>query len=407
MFSDFTEGLFRDQSLLVAKFRDPLRQRTQHFDRRKGNAFPKIPCDRLGKTATVEEHCESIFVSAMSAGIFPSAAASARVSVDEFVLAYRGILLARIFEEKIASLYRSGKVIGGVYLGRGQEAFSYALAGQLDRRLGDTFGACIRDQAGRTAFGEPLLDAARTYLGKVTGPMRGRDGNIHRGLPRQGMPAMISHLGSMISVINGTLIAKRYRGESAYVGGVSTGDGQTSTGAFHEGLNQAAVEKLPLVVAVSNNQYAYSTPIAKQYACGDLVDRAAGYGVSGYSVDGTDLMACLEVFRTAITRARAGEGPQMVVGKLLRLSGHGEHDDASYVSAEARSGRYGRDCVAVARERILEDGFLTVKELEALESEVQGFVEQTVAQAQSEEDPSSLREDWSALSTRRLIVNQF
>jgi len=343
----------------------------------------------------------------MSARVFQSAADSVRVTAGEFVAGYRGMLVARIFEEKVSALYRAGKIVGGVYVGRGQEAFSYALGGQLDRHLGDVFSPLIRDQAGRTAFGEPLLDAARTYLGKVDGPMRGRDGNIHRGRPREGMPAMISHLGCSISVVNGMLMGKRFHGETGFVGGASVGDGATSTGAFHEALNQAAVEKLPLVLAVADNQFAYSTPTSRQYACDDLADRAVGYGITGYSIDGTDLMSCLETFRTAIARARAGEGPQLVVGKLLRLSGHGEHDDASYVPEEARMGRYGRDCLTLARERILDDCFESPEALEQLEREVQEFVEETFVKAQSEEGPNPLQDDWRALATRRLTEGQF
>ncbi len=339
----------------------------------------------------------------MSARAFQSASASVRIAADEFVAAYRGMLVARLFEEKVSALYRAGKIVGGVYLGRGQEAFSYALGGQLDRRLGDVFAGLIRDQAGRAAFGEPLLDAVRTYLGKVTGPMRGRDGNIHRGRPREGLPAMISHLGSSVSLVNGMLIAKRFRGETGFVGGVSAGDGATSTGAFHEGLNQAAVERLPLVVAVADNQFAYSTPTCRQYACEDLVDRAVGYGIAGHSIDGTDLASCLETFRTAIARARAGEGPQLVVGRLLRLSGHGEHDDASYVPDEVKAGRYGRDCLVLARERILAEAYRNAEEMEDLEREVQDFVEEIFAAAQAEEPPSPLLDDWRALSTRRLV----
>lgn len=338
----------------------------------------------------------------MSVRAFQSASASVRIAADEFVAAYRGMLVARLFEEKVSALYRAGKIVGGVYIGRGQEAFSYALGGQLDRRLGDVFAGLIRDQAGRTAFGEPLLDAALTYLGKAAGPMRGRDGNIHRGRPGAGMPAMISHLGASVSVVNGMLLAKRFRGESGFVGGVTAGDGATSTGAFHEGLNQAAVERLPLVVAVADNQFAYSTPTSRQYACEDLVDRALGYGIAGHSIDATDLTSCLETFRAVIAKARAGEGPQMVVGKLLRLSGHGEHDDASYVPDQARSGRYGRDCLALARERILAEAHLGGEGLEDLEREVQEFVEETFAKAQAEEPPSPLQDDWRALATRRL-----
>lgn len=342
----------------------------------------------------------------MSARTFQSAADSVRITAGEFVAAYRSMFMARLFEDKVSALYRAGKIVGGVYVGRGQEAFSYALGGQLDRRLGDVFAGLIRDQAGRNAFGEPLLDAVRTYLGKVTGPMRGRDGNVHRGRPREGLPAMISHLGSSVSTVNGMLMAKRFHGESGFVGGVCAGDGTTSTGAFHEGLNQAAVEKLPLVIAVADNQFAYSTPTNRQYACEDLVDRAVGYGIAGYSIDATDLMSCLETFRAAIAKARAGEGPQMVVGKLLRLSGHGEHDDASYVPDEAKAGRYGRDCLALARERILGDGFESLEALEKIEREELDYVEETFVQVQSEEGPNSLTDDWRALATRRLIEGQ-
>lgn len=342
----------------------------------------------------------------MSARDFP-VTAPATITAGEFVSAYRGVFTARTFEDKISALYRGGKIVGGVYVGSGQEAFSYALGGQLDRSLGDVYSPLIRDQAGRGAFGESLVDAARTYLGSVKGPMRGRDGNIHRGRPREGMPAMISHLGSSISVINGMLMAKRFRGLSGFVGGASAGDGATSTGAFHEALNQAAVEKLPLVLAVADNQFAYSTPTSRQYACADLADRAMGYGVAGYSIDGTDLRQCLLTFRQAIARARAGEGPQLVVGKMLRLSGHGEHDDASYVPEEAKTGKWGGDCLALARERILVEGYADEAELLALEDEVQAFVETTVATVQSEEPPDPARENWQALATERLIEGHF
>ncbi len=332
---------------------------------------------------------------------------SIQVSNDDYLAAYRSMVLARAFEDKIASLYRSGKVVGGVYLGRGQEAFSVALGMQLDRSKGDVFAGLIRDQGGRMAFGESVDDAARTYLGSVEGPMRGRDGNIHRGRPAEGMPAMISHLGASISLVNGMLIAKRFRGEIGHVGGATAGDGATSTGAFHEALNQAAVENLPLVLAVADNQFAYSTPTERQYACQSLVDRAAGYGVAGYSIDGTDLNECLVTFRTAIEKARAGEGPQLVVGKLLRLAGHGEHDDASYVPAGVRGDRYGRDCIEVARERILSDKLSSLEDLEAAEKAICDTVEVAVAKAQSEESPDPAKDDWRALSTRSLAEGQF
>ena len=133
------------------------------------------------------------------------------VTAERFTEGFRWMLLARTVEDKIAALYHAGKIVGGVYLGRGQEAFSAALAMSLDRANGDIFSPLIRDQAGRMAFGEPVIDAMRSYLGSALGPMRGRDGNIHRGTPATGMPAMISHLGSMISVVCGMLVARRFR----------------------------------------------------------------------------------------------------------------------------------------------------------------------------------------------------
>src|SRR3954451_9751683 len=140
-----------------------------------------------------------------------------------YLEAYRWMLLARVLEEKLASLYRGGMITGGVYLGRGQEAVSAACG--LFLKKGDVFAPLIRDQAGRSAFGEPLLDVVRTYLGSVKGPMRGRDGNIHRGRPLDTQLAMISHLGAMIPVMVGKLLAKRMKGEKDFVGLTTIGDG--------------------------------------------------------------------------------------------------------------------------------------------------------------------------------------
>src|SRR5215472_13273524 len=152
---------------------------------------------------------------------------------ETFVQAYRVMLLARVLDEKFASLYRMGKIHGGVFLGRGQEALSVSLG--LALRRGDIFAPLIRDRAGRLAFGEPLLDSVRTYLGSPLGPMRARDGNVHYGRPKEGLFAMISHLGAMISVVNGALLARRFKGVTGTVGATCVGDGATSTGSFHEG----------------------------------------------------------------------------------------------------------------------------------------------------------------------------
>jgi len=313
---------------------------------------------------------------------------------------FHSMLKARILENKLSSLYKAGKIVGGVYLGRGQEAVSASLGTALIQGR-DFFAPLIRDQAGRTAFGEPLIDCTRTYLGSAEGPMRGRDGNIHRGRPQMGMPAMISHLGAQVPVIAGMLFAKRLQGTlDGRVGATCIGDGATSTGAFHEGLNLAAVEKLPMVVIVGNNQFAYSTPNHRQFACADLVEKARGYGVGGYSVDGTDLLACASVITEAVRKAREGGGPQMVVARMLRLSGHGEHDDGSYVPAEIRNGHYGRDCVEVAMRQLVEHGIATVDEILGWQEQFAEEVQRAVAQAQQEQAPDPYQEDWTALSTR-------
>ena len=319
---------------------------------------------------------------------------------DGFIGAYRLMLLARVLDEKLASLYRMGKIHGGVFLGRGQEAVSVALG--LSLKPGDIYAPLIRDTAGRLAFGEPLLDPVRTYLGSALGPMRGRDGNVHRGRPREGLFAMISHLGAMISVVNGALFARRLKGLSGFVGATSLGDGGTSTGAFHEALNQAAVEKLPLILVVVNNQYAYSTPNRRQFACSSLLDKSVGYGVEGHYVDGTSLRACLEALSTAVSHARGGGGPQLIVAELLRLCGHGEHDDAGYVDSSLKSSHIGRDCLKVAEAELLQEGWADASNLADWRFEVVEKVDAAVAQVQREPSPDPYKEDWCPLASKHL-----
>lgn len=319
---------------------------------------------------------------------------------EQHLKAFRWMLLGRILDEKFASLYRGGKIHGGVFIGRGQEALSVSI-GQLLRK-GDIFAPLIRDLAGRLAFGEPILEAVRNYLGSALGPMRARDGNVHRGRPKQGLLPMISHLGAMISVVNGMLIGRRFKGQLGAVGATCIGDGGTSTGAFHEALNQAAVEKLPLVLVVANNEYAYSTPTSRQFACRSLLDKAVGYGVESHGVDGTDLAACLKVMAKAVQRARQGFGPQMVVARLLRLCGHGEHDDASYIDPKLKQSPLGRDCIKVAEDYLLRQNWADSAVINGLRAEAVQKVEDAVATVQREPGPDPYKEDWCALASRHL-----
>jgi TPP-dependent pyruvate/acetoin dehydrogenase alpha subunit len=311
----------------------------------------------------------------------------------------RWMILSRALDDRMLALYRAGDIVGNVFTGHGQEALSAAIGMHLRRH--DVFAPLIRDQAGRLAFGETLLDVARTLLMKATGPMRGRDGNVHRGEISKGMLPMISHLGAMVAPVLGTLLSRRLQGRDRpagssdlSVGVASIGDGGMATGALHEAVNVAGIERLPFILVVANNQLSYSTFNDRSFACADLVTRAAGYGLAGSTCDGTDAADCRRAVGSAIARARRGEGPQMVVATLLRLSGHGSHDDASYVPAELKQ-RYG-DCLPLAEERLIAAGRIDRAGVDRLWEEARQAIAAAVDQARQEADPDPAAETWQA-----------
>jgi pyruvate dehydrogenase E1 component alpha subunit/2-oxoisovalerate dehydrogenase E1 component alpha subunit len=164
-------------------------------------------------------------------------------------------------------------------------------------------------------------------------------------------------------------------------------------------MNMAAVERLPLVVVVANNQFSYSTPNDRQFACGDLMSRAAGYGVTGRRAEGNDLIDCLQVIGDAVAAARAGEGPQLIVADLLRLVGHGEHDDASYIPDALKKSPLGRDCLTLARATLIEKGWLTEAEASEWNAEVDKEVEETASKVLREPAPDPSEEDWNAFAS--------
>jgi pyruvate dehydrogenase E1 component alpha subunit/2-oxoisovalerate dehydrogenase E1 component alpha subunit len=214
---------------------------------------------------------------------------------------------------------------------------------------------------------------------------------------------MISHLGAMVSVTVGALMAKQFHGEKNFVGLSCIGEGGMQTGSFHEGMNLAAVEQVPLVIVATNNHYAYSTPNDREFACADLVDRAKGYGFEGYSIDGTDLSACLDVIGSAVKRARAGRPPQLVVASVLRLSGHGEHDDASYVTDEMKQQPFAQDCLKLAAKKIVDLEMADAATLKSWREDAAKQVDEAIETAQKESAPDAEKEDWCAISTRELV----
>ena len=255
---------------------------------------------------------------------------AARLTRDQKVELYYWMRLTRALEERLVNLYRQTKVVGGLFRSLGQEADAVGSAFALDRAKGDVLSPLIRNLGSMLVRGAEPVEIVRQYMAKGDSPTRGRELNIHFGGPERGFIGQISHLGDMVPVMAGVTLSFKLRGEPR-VGLVYVGDGATSTGAFHEGINFAAVQRCPLVVIVENNGYAYSTPTWKQTAAGRFVDKAVGYGCAGERADGNDVLATYDVTRRAVDRARRGEGVALIELMTYRRKGHAEHDNQSYV----------------------------------------------------------------------------
>lgn len=263
----------------------------------------------------------------------PSAAvpSGAALSSDQLVEIYYYLRLTRTLEERLVALYRQTKVIGGLFRSLGQEGESVASAYALERgRNKDILSPLIRNLGSLLVMGAQPIEILRQYMAKADSPTRGRELNVHFNDLEQGYLGQISHLGDMIPVMAGIALTFKMRREPR-VGLVYIGDGGTSTGTFHEGLNFAAVQRLPLVVIGEYNHWAYSTPPEKQFAVKDLADKARGYGIPAVTVDGNDVFAVYEATRFAVERARRGKGVHFVEVKTYRRKGHAEHDDQHYV----------------------------------------------------------------------------
>jgi TPP-dependent pyruvate/acetoin dehydrogenase alpha subunit len=245
---------------------------------------------------------------------------------------YYYMRLTRSLEERLVNLYRQTKVVGGLFRSLGQEADSVGSAYALDRSKGDILSPLIRNLGSMLVQGARPGEIIRQYMARGDSPTRGRELNIHFGDLTRGFIGQISHLGDMVPVMAGVTLTFKMRGEDR-VGLVYVGDGATSTGAFHEGINFAAVQHCPLVVVVENNGYAYSTPLSRQTAAKELKDKAIGYGIAAEQADGNDVLATYAATRRAVDRARSGGGVTLVELITYRRKGHAEHDNQSYVPA--------------------------------------------------------------------------
>ncbi|MFI5253477.1 MAG: thiamine pyrophosphate-dependent dehydrogenase E1 component subunit alpha [Bacteroidota bacterium] len=247
---------------------------------------------------------------------------------DDLLKLYFYMRLTREFEETVNRLYNQGKVVGGAYSGRGNEATSvgstYALAKE------DYVFPMHRDLGSHIVKGQTIRRLMLQYLGRKEGMTAGRDGTGHYADPKLKIYGNISHLGAMVPVAAGVALASKIRDEHSVVL-TYIGDGGASVGEVHEGLAFASALKLPFVLIIENNQFAYSTPVTKQTAAKNFADRAIGYGIPGVTIDGTDILEVYRICSDAFARARSGGGPTIIESVTMRMQGHAAHDNAWYV----------------------------------------------------------------------------
>ena len=300
---------------------------------------------------------------------------------------YYWMRLTRSLEERLVNLYRQTKVVGGLFRSLGQEADAVGSAYALER--GDILSPLIRNLGSMLVKGATPVEIIKQYMAKGDSPTRGRELNIHFGDTERGFIGQISPLGDMVPVMAGVTLSFKMRRE-ARVGLVYVGDGATSTGAFHEGINFAAVQRCPLVVVVENNGYAYSTPTSKQTLAARFVDKAIGYGIAAEQADGNDVIATYAATKRAVDRARRGEGVTLVELMTYRRKGHAEHDNQSYVPA-GEIERWERENDPITRylDRLRAEG-TSAEEIAAIDSRVEREIAEATDAAERSGAPEAL-----------------
>lgn len=305
---------------------------------------------------------------------------------DQLLELYYWMRLTRSLEERLVNLYRQTKVVGGLFRSLGQEACAVGSAYALRRE--DVLSPLIRNLGSMLVKGATPVEVLRQYMAKGDSPTRGRELNIHFGdVHDRNFVGQISHLGDMVPVMAGVTLSFKMRREPR-VGLVYVGDGATSTGAFHEGINFAAVQRCPLVVIVENNGYAYSTPSSRQFAAERLVDKAAGYGIAGARADGNDVLATYQVTRDAVERARKGGGVSLIELTTYRRKGHAEHDNQSYVPA-GEIDRWARENDPLDRyiARLTQDEKVAAEELARIDARVTSDIDAATDLAEASPPP--------------------
>ena len=288
---------------------------------------------------------------------------------------FRLLKLNRLVEDRLINLYRQGKVVGGLYGSRGQEAVSIGTAFALGPD--DVVAPLIRNLGAMLVRGVSPREVFTQYMARGGSPTGGKDCNLHFGDLKRGLISPISMLGALVPVMAGVGLAAKLQKRS-YVAMTYIGDGGTATGEFHEGMNVAAALGVPLVVIAEHNGYAYSTPTASQLKIKDLAQRASAYGVPARIVDGKDVLAVYEASRAMIEAARGGAGAQLLEVKTFRMKGHAEHDDASYVPKELFEQWKAKDPIDRFERHLLGESLATQDDLDAIVARIQAELDAEV-----------------------------
>ncbi|HEX4074739.1 MAG TPA: thiamine pyrophosphate-dependent dehydrogenase E1 component subunit alpha [Candidatus Acidoferrales bacterium] len=306
-----------------------------------------------------------------------------RLTHEQQLELYYFMQLNRQLEDRLVKLFRQNKIVGGVYSSLGQEAVSVGTSYALEPR--DWLAPMIRNIGTLLVKGFKPRDIFTQHMAKYTSPTHGKDGTSHFGdLKKLHVVSPISMLGDLIPVMTGVAMAGRYLGQKI-VAMTWIGDGGSSTGAFHEGLNFAATQRAPFVLVLENNQWAYSTPVSRQVPLKNLADRAKAYGIESRIVDGNDVLAVYETSKAAVDDCRAGRGPILIEVKTMRMKGHAQHDPAEYVPKEMLKYWQTQDPIARYEKYLIENKIWDA----AKKSEIDARIERELDEDQkfAEESP--------------------
>ena len=320
------------------------------------------------------------------------------LSEDQLLELYRFLKMTRMFDEITVRLKRQSKLTGGVFTSLGQEATAVGTAYALESQ--DFIAPLIRDIGAVFVKGIAPREIFASYLGRAAAPNRATDVQFHFADLEKGFIGPISHLGDMIPVMTGVLLAARMKRENR-VAAAYIGEGASSTGAFHEGVNFAAVQKLPLITIIENNGYAYSTPTRNQCAANSFADKAIGYGILGLQCDGNDIIACYETMKRAVEHARSGSGAVLLEVFTYRRKGHAEHDNQSYVpDGEIEFWAQNNDPIDRYERYLTTEKIASEAELKQIVNQVSAHLESELAFAERGDFPAGISAAYDVFDNR-------